>query len=151
MKYQKIVLDEKEEKFFNSVDNECPKCGYGKKEEEILKQLTGFTGSENFYKDFLGIVLTDGIKKLCELCGCYWAITDMGVIIMGRYLNKEDFIVMNIKVNDDKSCKIVLEDGNYNKLYEQKYDYTDFPLKEYTIWAVFNEVGTYTFMLPSEY
>lgn len=120
-------------------------------EKEIIKQLNGFHGSEHFYRDYLGVVLTDGVKKLCELCKCYWVITDMAVILMDRFLHKEDFIVVKIRVNEDKSCKITLEDGNNNKLYEQKYEYTDFPLKEYTLWAVYNEVGTYTYMLPGEY
>ena len=120
-------------------------------EEAIRKELSNFHGSENFYKDFLGVILTDGVKKLCEMCGCYWVITDMAVILMSRFLNKEDFVVVKIRVNEDKSCKIILEDGNNHKLYEQKYPSTDFPLKEFDVWAVFNEVGTYTYMLPSEY
>jgi hypothetical protein len=121
------------------------------KEKEILSQLSGFHGSEHFYKDYLGVILTDGVKKLCELCNCYWIISDMAVILMSKFKDKEDFIVVKIRANEDKSCKIVLEDGNNNKLYEQKYTYTDFPLRKYEFWAVFNEVGTYTYMIPSEY
>lgn len=120
-------------------------------EKEILEQLKGYTGSGSFYKDYLGVLITDGVKNLCDLCKSYWIISDMAVVLMQRFLNKEDFVVVKIKVNEDKSCKITLEDGNYNKLYEQEYKYTDFPLKEFVIWAVYNEIGTYTYMLPSEY
>jgi prenyltransferase beta subunit len=120
-------------------------------EKEIIKELENYTGSENFYKDFLGFVLTDGVKKLCDLCNCYWIISDTAVILMDKYKNKEDFIVIDIKVNKDKSCKISLSDGNKNVLYTQEYKYTDFSLSKYTIWAVFNEVDTYTYMLPREY
>lgn len=120
-------------------------------EQQILNELKNFYGSENFYKDFMGVILTDGIKTLCELTSCYWLITDTAVILMNNYLNKEDFIVIKIKVNDDKSAVVTLEDGNNNKLYSQNYEYTDFKLKSFELWAVYNEVGTYTYMLKSEY
>ena len=120
-------------------------------EQEILKELENFNGSENFYKDFLGCLITDGFKTFCDRCKCYWLFSDMVVVIMEKFKNKEDFIVVKIKVDSEKKAVVTLEDGNNNKLYEQKYEYTDFPLKEYDVWAVFNEIGTYTFMLKGEY
>lgn len=120
-------------------------------QEQILKELKHFTGSENFYKDYLGVILTDGIKTFCELCSCYWLITDTASVLMTNFLNKEDFIVIKIKVNDNKSAVVTLEDGNNNKLYSQNYKKIDFVLNDFEFWAVFNEVGTYTYMLKSEY
>jgi len=131
------------------------------KEQEILKELSGFYGSDNFYKDFLGCVLTDGFKVFCVKCGCDWLFTDIAsVIMLNKKIKQEGFILGKIKVNKDKSAVIELyrdydEDNKdfnaKNLLYTQKYKYTDFPLKEYSFYICLNELNTYTFMLKSEY
>ena len=130
-------------------------------EQEILNSLNGFYGSENFYKDFLGCVLTDGFKFFCEKCSCYWLFTDIAsVLICNSKFKQEGFILGKIKVNKDKSAIVELyrdyDENNKkfnaeNLLYTQKYKYTDFPLKEYSFYICLNELNTFTFMLKSEY
>lgn len=122
-------------------------------EEEILNKLSGFSGSENFYKEPLsGCVYTDGFQEFMEVCKCAWLFTDSAIYMMHDVtFKREDFVTIKIKVNEDKSALVKFEDGNYNSLYEKKYGYTDFPLQEYEFFACRNEFGSYTFMLKSEY
>ena len=135
--------------------------GEAGREQEILNSLSGFSGSENFYKDFLGCILTDGFKFFCAKCSCDWLFTDIAsVIIMNEKFKQESFIIGKIKVNKDKSAFIELyrdyseEQQGFNAknlLYKQEYKYTDFPLSEYSFYICLNELNTYTFMLKSEY
>jgi len=100
-----------------------------KTEQEILKELEGFIGSVTFLKDsmpFRNSLLTEGFQYFLKVCECEWLYSDIAVYIKMKLLNKEHL------------------------LYTQKYDYTDFPLKEYEFYAVFNGEG-YTFMLKREY
>ena len=130
-------------------------------QEQILKSLSGFIGSENFYKDnfcFRKSIYTDGFKRFMELCLCEWLYSDMSVYCSMKLLNKEDFIICRI-VKQDKTAEAFLysdyseDNEKFNKehlLYKQKYSYTDFPLNEYSFYIVYNGEG-YTFMLKSEY
>jgi len=42
--------------------------------ETLSKNLQHFSGSEDFYRHFLGIYYTDGVKYLAENAQCYWLI-----------------------------------------------------------------------------
>jgi len=121
-------------------------------EKEILNQLEGFTGSENFTRDsFNKCVYTDGFKKFMEVCECYWLFSDSAILMMmDEKFDNQRFIAITIKKNE-KGAEVTYDDGNGNVLYTQKYEWTDFPLEEYEFWACVNEFDTYTFMLKSEY
>lgn len=129
-------------------------------QEEILKELNGFYGSENFYKDFLGCVLTDGFKFFCDRLKCYWLFTDLTSVIMNEEkFKEEDFLLCFIEVKDKKAIVKVYRDyeenneefNKKNLVYSQKYEYTDFLLNEFSFYVVRNELNTYTFMLKNEY
>ena len=42
--------------------------------ETLLQNLQHFCGSEQYYKHWLGLCYTDGIKYLAENAQCYWLI-----------------------------------------------------------------------------
>lgn len=42
--------------------------------ETLLQNLKHFCGTEQYYKHFLGIRYTDGVKYLAENAQCYWLI-----------------------------------------------------------------------------
>jgi hypothetical protein len=44
------------------------------KKQDIINELSQFWGTENYHKHWLGLVYTDGIKAMAELCGAYWLI-----------------------------------------------------------------------------
>jgi len=130
-------------------------------EQKILNSLNDFTGSGNFYKDYLGCLLTDGFKELCEVAGCYWLFSDVASVLMtSNKLKQEPFILCKIIKHKDKSCGVMLfrdyrkDDLNFNRenlLYIQHYEYTDLPLKDYEFYICLNELNTFTFLLKGEY
>lgn len=113
---------------------------------KIIQELQQFHGTENYYEHLFQKRYTDGVKYLCEKFGCYWLLD---VFVSYQYeekFQKEAFQVLDLKVNEDKSCKCTITDGNDNILMVQEIEFTDFPLSEYRLFYS-NDV----IMLPSEY
>ena len=65
-------------------------------------------------------------------------------VTMNKDLKNEGFIVCNVEAKNEEAT-ITYEDGNYNKLYEKKIDFTtlDGDYKFYSIDGII--------LLPSEY
>ena len=131
-------------------------------QQDFLNSLNGFSGGENFYKDYLNCFMTDGFKFLCDELKSYWLFTDITSVIMtdNKIKDNESFILCKIKVNQDKTATIYLyrdynkNDEVFNKknlLYTQNYGYTDFLLNDFEFFICLNDLNTYTFMLKSEY
>ena len=86
-----------------------------------LRQLDGFNGTENYHKDYLGVLVTDGVRYIIDN-GYGWLVSDAIVII--KELKGEDFLVVKLKVNDTEGVMTV-EDGNGRIFHTQNYQYTD--------------------------
>lgn len=105
-----------------------------------------FTGTENYYKDYLGIRLTDGMKDLQTRAEANWLTSDIASVVKGHpKVKKEDFVVIKLNVKDETGTA-TYEDGNGNKLYSQKYKWTDFPKGNWKFFFRDNVL-----LLPSEY
>lgn len=117
-------------------------------EENISNDLAGYTGTEHYYKiPFSKVVYTDGIKGLIEKCKCWWLINDLGIEYSAKEELKRDFLVVTLKVNEDKSAILTLkEDTNEKPIFTKEYDWTDFPLKEFEFYLINN-----IFLLKNEY
>lgn len=103
--------------------------------QEILKELTQCTGSENYYKHWLGIVFTDGVKTMAELCGAYWLI-DLVASHQNPRVRKESFQVWTLrKAKTAKSWRVDATDGNDNKIAFQRIPFSDFPLDEIKLYV----------------
>ena len=103
----------------------------------ILTELKGFTGTEQYFKiPFSDYVYTDGVRELIKLCGCSWLISDIGILLSHKSKYERDFLVLNIKVKDNKAIITLKEDTNEKPIYTKKIDYTDFPLKEYEFYII---------------
>ena len=105
-----------------------------KTKEEIEAELMQFTGTEFYHKHPLGIMSTDGIDYLCQNCACFWLIDAVASWQFDKKVRKIEFKVFRLKVNEDKSAVLIIEDGNYNKIAQQIISYTDFPLEEIDLW-----------------
>ena len=118
------------------------------KEQEILTELKQNTGTEHhFVIPFSNCVYTDGIRDLIKLCGCWWLISDTGILLSSKEELQKEFLLLNIKVTDDKKAIVTLkEDSDLKPIYEKEYSYTDFPLKEYEFYICNNIM-----LLKSEY
>jgi hypothetical protein len=126
----------------------------------VLKQnLNSYTGSEQYYRYF-DLLLTDGVKFLCDEAGSYWL---MDVIYSHIKYKKgcrdEDFIVCTLKICESKGM-VTLDNGGIwdevsqsevtSKLATQEIPFTDFPLDEIKLYLVKQE-NKFVVMLPSEY
>ena len=106
-------------------------------ESPIITELKGFTGTENYFKiPFSDYVYTDGIKALIDLCGCSWLISDIGILLSHKKQLEKPFLILNIKVKDDKAVITLKEDTDEKPIYTKKISYTDFPLKEYEFYII---------------
>lgn len=103
-------------------------------------------------KDFMNCIITPGIHDFREKNNCYWLISDTIVLAMLKGLkNGEHFLNCELKVNKNDTAILTIDNGNGKKLYKQKYEWTDLKIKTFKYYAVLNELGTYTIMLPEEY
>jgi len=117
-----------------------------------VEDLKQFTGSEQFYRHGLSRnhMYTEGVQFLAERAQAYWLLDKIALHGSSK-ISRERFQVWKLTVNPDGSATITTEDGNNNVLRTEKLSFTDFPLREISLWAVRNELNGFTIMLPSEY
>jgi len=120
--------------------------------------LTQFRGTEHYYKDFMDLKITDGIKFFMEQARCGWLISDIAVInaidraVLKNKADGNTFLVVDIKINraEKKLIWTLKEDTDEPILYQQKYDYTDimnyYDGEEMKFYLIDNVL-----LLPSEY
>ena len=114
----------------------------------LIQELQQFTGSEKVYRNplFGKFVYTEDVQFLAEKAGAYWLIDYILSNQIDEQIKAVDFQAWKIKVNDDNSAVIRLEDGDCNLVKTFQLEFTDFPLKEITLWLKNN-----TLLLPSEW
>ena len=117
-----------------------------KTKEQIKQELMQFTGTENYFRHPFGIVFTDGIKFLADECQCYWLIDAVASWQCDEKVKLEDFQVFKLRVSEDRSAVLNIEDGNSNIIAKQEIEFTDFPLDGIEIWFSNNVL-----YLPSEH
>ena len=110
------------------------------------EELQQFIGTEKYHRlNNLPIFATDGVTYFCEKAEAFWLFDEMSLdVTMNKDLKNEGFIVCNVEAKNEEAT-ITYEDGNYNKLYEKKIDFTtlDGDYKFYIIDCII--------LLPSEY
>ena len=113
----------------------------------LIEELKQFTGTEQWYRNplFPKYLYTDGVKYLAEIAGAYWLIDYIFSNQSLKVIQEQEFQVWELIVDDDRAI-IRVEDGNDNLIHEFKISYTDFPLKNFSLWFTDNVL-----LLPSEY
>ena len=109
--------------------------------------LEQFTGTENWYQHGLmrKITYTDGCRYLAENAGAYWLLDEVAISQMRPLVHAQPFQVWELKVKGSKAT-LRCEDGDGNKVYGKRIEFTDFPLPEVKLFFVDNVI-----LLPSEY
>jgi hypothetical protein len=108
-------------------------------EQEFNSELMNFTGTEKYHRWSIltPMVLTDGMKFVCDKLQCYWLMDIVASVQhKKKIIENESFIVWRIKLNEDNKGFVVgaYRDSPFNKdnlLYEQVGGYTDFGIKEF--------------------
>lgn len=118
------------------------------KTNKLLSDLNQFIGTLNYFKvDHISdFKMTDGIKYLCDAVGFYWCISDLAISLHFKKVN-DPFLIAKIEVNKNHEAVVsVRQDQNEKPIYTQKYEYTDFPLKEFEFY-----ICDKVFLLKNEY
>ena len=110
--------------------------------------LSQFTGTENYYRLSRRSVITDGTKYLAEDVGAYWLLDAAASYLLE--LGTSDWFVLLRLVTDKRQAVLTLEDGNGGIRASQQIPFTDFPLSELVLYAVWDG-DHWVLMLPSEY
>lgn len=112
--------------------------------------LSGFTGSETFYKHLFGYTLSEGAFYLAEKAGAHWLMDAIISHQTEAKVRRQEFQVWKLVAPGDtdkfRPAELICEDGNGHKVASQTIDGTDFPMTEATLWLQ-NKVV----FLPSEY
>lgn len=105
------------------------------KPEQLLAELRHFTGTTQWYRNpiFANCLYTDGVKFLADNAGAYWLIDYIFSHQMTPKIKAEAFQVWKISMEENMAT-ISVEDGDKNVI--KKFDpiYSDFPLREFTLW-----------------
>jgi hypothetical protein len=131
------------------------------KAAEIKTTLRHCTGAETLFQtSTAGIIITDGVKLMADLCGAFWLIDLIASHIAHnrRLIPDEAFQVWRLALDEDgDGARVYCDDGQDKRTKDAKPEammqaipYTDFPLEEIKIWVVKSDTR-YTMMLPSEY
>jgi len=89
-----------------------------------LKDLYNFTGTTNYYKAYLGFLITDGVKYIMEN-GYSWFVNDALSIIHTMGWRDKEFLSIKLKLKGENEAVMIIDDGNGNVMYEQVYRYTN--------------------------
>jgi tryptophanase len=110
--------------------------------------LANFTGSENWYRHWLGKALyTDGVKYVADQAGAHWLIDEIAINETRPKVRAEEFQVWTFTVDLDKRKGVLAcDDGNGTVVFSKRIDYTEFPLPEIKLYYADG-----TILLPSEY
>jgi hypothetical protein len=110
--------------------------------------LNQFTGSEHWYRHPLNrsILFTDGAKHIADEGGAYWLLDCIALAqLTEKRVAAEEFQAWKLAVRPDRTATLTCEDGNYNVVYRQELEFTDFPVPEVILW-----LENQTIYLPSE-
>lgn len=116
---------------------------------DLFSALSQFTGTERYYQIYHNAVLTDGTYYLANTAGCHWLMDLYASHLSGIDPKAESFTCLMLTKNG-MGANIVIEDGNGHQLAQQLIEYTDFPLMNFMLYAVW--AGEFwVLMLTSEY
>ncbi|MEZ5041542.1 MAG: hypothetical protein R2828_16740 [Saprospiraceae bacterium] len=116
--------------------------------EKLKAELRQFSGTEQYYFNplFPSFHYTDGVKYLAEQAGAYWLLYYIFSNQTKANLLEQAFQVWKLKVDEDASFKVTVEDGNDQVIDPFKIGFTDFPLDQFELWLIDKVL-----ILPSEY
>ena len=107
-----------------------------------LKDIGQYYGTEFYHSIMLGVKATDGVEYIMRN-GYSWLVTD-AIVVAKMKLQKEEFLVVTLKLLKEGDADMIITDGNEHELYKQHYNYTN-AKREITFYITDNIV-----LLPSE-
>jgi hypothetical protein len=118
----------------------------------LERDLKQFCGTENHWRIYPNVMLTDGAKFLADNAGVYWLIDIIWSITPKLKVDEGEFFVLALERGTDNTAEVIVDRGRGHEkpLYTQHIPFTDFPLESQTLYI--QESGDYfVVMLPGEY
>lgn len=115
-----------------------------------LPDLSGFTGTEGYYRHwFGGYVYTDGVKFLATECDAFWLIDAVLSYQRSKQIRENESLLViqfwKLVAKDGKATLTCREDSGIPPAITQEIEFTTFPDGEVELWFENN-----TLYLPSE-
>jgi hypothetical protein len=117
-------------------------------DDDVLSNLSSFTGTSCYYQISRRHLLTDGTKYLADTAGAYWLL-DAAASHLDEIGTVDWFVLIRLFVTDQRAV-MVYEDGNGNEHARQQIGYTDFPFNSLDLYACWDGQH-WILMLPTEY
>ena len=113
---------------------------------KFIADLAQFTGTENYYKHWLGgFRYTDGVKFLADEAEAYWLL-DAIFSHQLRKVRTMPFQLWTLTVTNSNAVLSMKEDTGSAEVVHQDIPYTTFPLDEIKLYLIDGVL-----LLPSEY
>lgn len=139
--------------------------------EQIKEGLRGFYCTDGYTRYTFGILLTDGVKWLCDNAECYWLVDAIGSWQLDKRVKNDEMLqgiqFWKLKVNREPApapmtvgavlasktkpkamAQLILERDTDDVVLVQDIEYTDFPLDEIKLYYSPQDK---VLLLPSEY
>ncbi len=118
-------------------------------ENELMTTLRHYTGCDQLVRYTRTVMLTEGSRYLAEAAECFWLFDLYASHLMAIDGGSEWFTCLKLTKQGD-SATVSIEDGNDRVLSDQQIEFTDFPLKEITLYGCWTG-ESWVLMLTSEY
>lgn len=112
--------------------------------DEILRNLSHYTGTMNWFRVMGNVVATDGAKYVADAAEAHWLLAAVASHLVGREQFDSRLIVK------DNAATLTLDDGNGNVFVTQDITYTNFPLDEIMFYGEWDGQH-WVILLPGEH
>ena len=109
-------------------------------------ELSNFTGTQDWYRHFTGLLYTDGILAMAEKFQAYWLIDLVFSHQLSPEVKVQPFQKWVLKRVENDAFIAIADDGNDLVIAEQEIPFSDF---DADIVTLFYTAGV--LLLPSEY
>lgn len=124
--------------------------------QQIKDGLRNFYGTDGYTRYTFGILLTDGVRWLCENANCFWLVDAIASWQFDKRVREDEmlqgfqFWKLRVKTDDvgRKSAVLTLERDSNDVVLTQAIEFTDFPLDEMDLYYSPQDK---VLLLPSEY
>lgn len=117
--------------------------------EELLRDLDQFIGTEQYHRNFTGLIYTDGVEYFAEKAGAYWLIDLVGSYLPTIKRVSDYFFKISVESHNDNSWNVLITheiSGKVAVVASQSGQFTDLPEGEYQFFLIDGVM-----LLPQEY
>jgi hypothetical protein len=128
-----------------------------KTKQELETGLNQFYGTDAYHSITGDVVITDGVKWLCDNAKCYWLVSAIAshqhTAMKNKKLADAQFWALNVDQVTNTAVLSCTDGDNDKQLIRQEIPYTDFPLDTISLYCMRggDNGKLKVILLPSEY